>query len=238
MAVPEPVPEHHHRNVQGGAARAAVFGVSDGLVSNVGLVLGVAGSNAAPSFVRLAGLVSLVSGAFSMAAGEYLSMAAQTELLERELETERTEIRRNPQSERQELEAIYSSRDLDPAMAEQLATEMMRDPELALEAHAREELGIDPAQLGSPMGAAAASFFAFALGALIPLLPWFFAQGAAATVASVVVGVMAAVAIGVALGVVTARSPLRPAVRQLVVAGAAAAVGYVLGSLMGATTPT
>lgn len=238
MAVPEPVPEHHHRNVQGGSARAAVFGVSDGLVSNVGLVLGVAGSNAAPSFVRLAGLISLMSGAFSMAAGEYLSMTAQTELLERELEMERTEIRRNPQSEHQELAAIYSSRGLDPAMAEQLATEMMRDPELALEAHAREELGIDPAQLGSPMGAAASSFFAFALGALIPLLPWFFAQGAAATVASVVVGVMAAVAIGVALGVVTARSPLRPAVRQLVVAGAAAAVGYVLGSLMGATTPT
>lgn len=238
MAVPEPVPEHHHRNVQGGAARAAVFGVSDGLVSNVGLVLGVAGSSAAPSFVRLAGLVSLVSGAFSMAAGEYLSMTAQTELLERELEMERTEIRRNPQSERQELAAIYSSRGLDPAMAEQLATEMMRDPELALEAHAREELGIDPGQLGSPMGAAASSFFAFALGAVIPLLPWFLAQGAAATVASVVVGVMAAVAIGVALGVVTARSPLRPAVRQLVVAGAAAAVGYVLGSLMGGTTPT
>ncbi|MDQ3574674.1 MAG: VIT1/CCC1 transporter family protein [Actinomycetota bacterium] len=238
MAVPEPVPEHHHRNVQGGAARAAVFGVSDGLVSNVGLVLGVAGSSAAPSFVRLAGLISLVSGAFSMAAGEYLSMTAQTELLERELEMERTEIRRNPQSERQELAAIYSSRGLDPAMAEQLATEMMRDPELALEAHAREELGIDPGQLGSPMGAAASSFFAFALGAVIPLLPWFLAQGAAATVASVVVGVMAAVAIGVALGVVTARSPLRPAVRQLVVAGAAAAVGYVLGSLMGGTTPT
>ncbi|MDQ3569372.1 MAG: VIT1/CCC1 transporter family protein [Actinomycetota bacterium] len=238
MAVPEPVPEHHHRNVQGGAARAAVFGVSDGLVSNVGLVLGVAGSNAAPSFVRLAGLVSLVSGAFSMAAGEYLSMTAQTELLERELEMERTEIRRNPQSERQELAAIYHSRGLDPAMAEQLATEMMRDPELALEAHAREELGIDPAQLGSPLGAAASSFFAFALGAAIPLLPWFLAQGAAATVASVVMAVVAAVAIGVALGVVTARSPLRPAVRQLVVAGAAAAVGYLLGSLMGGTTPT
>ena len=238
MAAPEPVAEHHHRNIQGGAARAAVFGISDGLVSNVGLVLGVAGSSAAASFVRLAGMVNLVSAAFSMAAGEYLYMRAQTELLERELELERTEIQRNPRMERQELAAIYSSRGVDPQLAEDLATEMMRDPDLALEVHAREELGIDPDQLGSPVGAAASSFVAFALGALVPLLPWFFAEGTAATVASVVVGVLAAVGIGVALGAVTGRPPLRPALRQLLVAGAAAAVGYALGSLIGGTTPT
>ena len=238
MAVPEPVPENHHRNVQGGTVRAGVFGMSDGLVSNVGLVLGVAGSNAAPSFVRLAGMVSLVSGAFSMAAGEYLSMRAQTELLEHELDMERTEIRRNPQSEHQELAAIYASRGVNPDMAEQLATEMMRDPELALEVHAREELGIDPAQLGSPVGAAVSSFVAFALGALVPLLPWFVARGAVAAAASVIVGVVGAVGIGVALGAATGRSPFRPALRHLTVAGAAAAVGYVLGMLIGGTTPT
>ena len=238
MAVPEPVFEPHHRNIQGGAARAAVFGISDGLVSNVGLVLGVAGSNAASSFVRLAGLVSLVSGAFSMAAGEYLSMRAQAELLERELELERTEIRRNPQVERQELAALYSSRGVDPHLAEELAAEMMRDPDLALEVHAREELGIDPEQLGSPLGAAGSSFLAFAVGALVPLLPWFVAGGAGAAVASVVVGAVAAIGIGVVLGVMTGRPPLRAALRQLLVAGAAAAVGYVLGSLIGGTTPT
>jgi len=237
MAVPEPAIEHHHRNVQGGAARAAVFGISDGLVSNVGLVLGVAGSNAAPGFVRLAGVAGLVSGAFSMAAGEYLSMTAQTELLERELEMERIEIYRNPQSERQELAAIYASRGVDPDVADQLAAEMMRDPEMALEAHAREELGIDPTQLGSPVGAAASSFVAFALGALIPLLPWFVSRGAAASVASVILGVLGAVGIGAGLGAVTGRRPLRPALRHLAVAGAAAVVGYVLGSLIGVTTP-
>ena len=235
---PEPVVENHHRNVQGGAVRAAVFGVSDGLVSNVGLVLGVAGSDAAPGFVRLAGLVSLVSGAFSMAAGEYLSMRAQTELLEHELEMERTEIRRNPQSEHQELAAIYASRGVNPNMAEELATEMMRDPELALEVHAREELGIDPAQLGSPIGAASSSFVSFALGALVPLVPWFVSGGAAATVASVILGVVGAVAIGAILGAATGRTPFRPALRHLVVAGAAAAVGYGLGTLIGGTTPT
>lgn len=236
MAVPEPVAEHHHRNVQGGAARAAVFGISDGLVSNVGLVLGMAGSDATPSFVRLAGLVSLVSGAFSMAAGEYLSMRAQTELLEHELELERKEIRRNPKLERQELAAIYSSRGVDPELAEDLATEMMRDPETALDTHAREELGIDPGQLGSPVGAAVSSFFSFAVGALMPLLPWFVAIGAAATAASVVVGAAAAVFIGMALGRLTNRPPLRPALRQVLVAGAAAGVGYALGSLIGGST--
>ena len=236
--MPEPVTEHHHRNVQGGTARAAVFGISDGLVSNVGLVLGVAGSNAGPGFVRMAGLVSLFSGAFSMAAGEYVSMRAQAELLERELDQERTEIRRNPHLERQELASIYSSRGVDPDVAQELATEMMRDPELALEVHAREELGIDPGQLGSPVGAASSSFLAFAVGALLPILPWLVFEGTAATVASVVIGVVAAVAIGGLLGVLTGRSPVRPAFRQLLVAAAAAAVGYVLGSLIGGTTPT
>jgi VIT1/CCC1 family predicted Fe2+/Mn2+ transporter len=231
-----PVHEHHHRNVQGGAARAAVFGISDGLVTNVGLVLGVAGSNATPAFVRVAGLVSLVSGAFSMAAGEYVSMRAQAELLERELELERTEIIRRPESERQELAAIYSSRGIDPGVAEELAAEMMRDPEVALETHAREELGIDPEELGSPVGAAVSSFLAFGIGAVLPILPWFVVSGTAASIASVVIGVVAAIAIGVTLGFLTGRSPVRPAVRQLVVAAAAAVVGYVLGSLVGGGT--
>src|SRR3954452_13895661 len=138
--------EHHHRNVKGGAARAAVFGISDGLTTNVSLILGVAGAAATTgaSFVRLAGVAGLVAGAFSMAAGEYVSMRAQSELLERELELERREIRRRPENERRELAAIYRSRGVDPSMADEMATELMRDPEMALETHAREELGIDP----------------------------------------------------------------------------------------------
>ena len=231
-------PEHHHRNVQGGTARAAVFGISDGLVTNVGLVLGVASSNATPEFVRVAGLVSLVSGAFSMAAGEYVSMRAQADLLEHELERERQEIHRRPESERQELAAIYSSRGVDPEVAEELATEMMRDPELALETHAREELGIDPADLGSPVGAAASSFLAFAVGALLPILPWLVMEGAAASAVSVVIGVFSAICIGATLGFLTGRSPIPPALRQLAVAASAAGVGYVLGSLVGGTSVT
>jgi VIT1/CCC1 family predicted Fe2+/Mn2+ transporter len=225
--------EHHHRNVQGGAARAAVFGISDGLVSNVSLILGVAGADPAPGVVRLAGLAGLVGGAFSMAAGEYVSMKAQSELLERELELERIEISRRPESERRELAAIYRERGVAPEVADELATHMMRDPDLALETHAREELGIDPNELGSPVQAAVSSFLAFAFGALLPLVPWFVSKGNGATIASVVVGAVAAVAIGGALAAFTGRSPARSALRQLVIAAAAAAVTFGVGNAVG-----
>jgi VIT1/CCC1 family predicted Fe2+/Mn2+ transporter len=228
-----PVPEHHHRDVRGGTARAAVFGISDGLVSNVSLILGVAGADPSAGLVRLAGLAGLVGGAFSMAAGEYVSMRAQTELLERELELERVEIARRPESERRELVQLYRSRGLDRELAEHLATEMHRDPELALETHAREELGIDPGELGSPAGAASSSFAAFGAGALLPLLPWFFATGAAAVLASVVVGAVAAVLVGAALATFTGRSAVRSALRQLLFAAVPAAVTYAIGSLVG-----
>jgi VIT1/CCC1 family predicted Fe2+/Mn2+ transporter len=232
-SAPEGTHEHHHRNIQGGAVRAAVFGISDGLVSNVSLILGVAGADPAPGVVRLAGLAGLVGGAFSMAAGEYVSMKAQSELLERELELERIEIRRRPENERRELAAIYRERGVAPDVADELATHMMRDPDLALETHAREELGIDPNELGSPTQASLSSFLAFAFGALLPLLPWFVTKGAAAAVASVVIGALAAVGIGLALAAFTGRSPARSAVRQLAIAGAAAGVTYAVGNVVG-----
>jgi len=228
-----PVAEHHHRDVQGGSARAAVFGVSDGLVSNVSLILGVAGAEPAPGVVRLAGLAGLVAGAVSMAAGEYVSMRAQAELLERELDMERIELRRNPHVETAELSQIYASRGVDPDRARALAEDIMRDPELALETHAREELGINPNELGSPVRAAASSLGSFAAGALLPLLPWFFAHGTAAVVASVVLGALGAVAVGAALARFTGRSPVRSAGRQLLIAAVAATVTWLVGSLVG-----
>ncbi|MBW3669927.1 MAG: VIT1/CCC1 transporter family protein [Actinobacteria bacterium] len=228
--------EHHHRKVQGGAARAAVFGISDGLVSNVALILGVAGASPSAGIVRLAGLSGLVAGAFSMASGEYVSMRAQTELLERELEIERVEIARRPENERRELVQIYRSRGIDAELAEDLATEMHRTPQLALETHAREELGIDPDELGSPVAAAAWSFGAFATGAVLPLLPWFFTTGTAAVAASVVIGAVAAVLVGVALAWVTDRPAVRPAARQLLFASASAAVAFLVGSAVGVGT--
>jgi len=225
--------DEHHRDVQGGGARAAVFGVSDGLVTNVSLILGVAGAHPSSSVVRLTGLAGLVAGAFSMAAGEYVSMQAQRELLERELEVERQALQSSPETERQELTTIYEQRGVEPAMAQELAGEMMRDPETALETHAREELGIDPAQLGSPLQAAGASFATFALGALIPLLPWLFASGSDAILASVVVGALAAAAVGVVIGWLTGRSRVRSASRQLLLAAVAAGVTYGIGRIVG-----
>src|SRR5581483_5026006 len=221
--------EHHHRDIQGGAARAAVFGVSDGLTSNVSLILGIAGASPASGVVRLAGLAGLIAGSFSMAAGEYLSMKAQTELFEAELDLERREISRRPESERRELAAIYRSRGAAQQTADKLATEMHRDPDLALETHAREERGINPDSLGSPIKAAVSSFLSFAVGALVPLIPWFFARGTGAVLASVALGAVAAVVVGAALSRFTRRSALFSATRQLAVVAAAAVVTYGVG---------
>jgi VIT1/CCC1 family predicted Fe2+/Mn2+ transporter len=231
--VPPPPPEPHHRNVQGGAARAAVFGISDGLVSNVALILGMAGASPGAGVVRLAGLAGLIGGAVSMAAGEWVSMTAQSELLERELEMEAIELKRRPEHERRELVQIYRSRGIEAETAERLASELMRDPELALETHAREELGIDPKELGSPGGAAISSFLAFAVGAVVPLFPWFFGGGTAATVASIVLGSITALLVGAALARFTGRSVVRSSSRQFVLSAVPAAITYALGSIVG-----
>jgi vacuolar iron transporter family protein len=183
--------------------------------------------------VRLAGLAGLIGGAVSMAAGEYISMTAQAELLERELEMERIELHRRPEAERRELAEIYRSRGVDEATADQLATALSRDPELALETHAREELGIDPNALGKPVGAALSSFVTFSIGAAIPLMPYFFATGTAALVAAVVVGVAAALAVGAFLARFTGRPMGRSAARQLLFSAVPAAATYALGSAVG-----
>ncbi len=235
MQVPAHRPEHH-RDVQGGAARAAVFGVSDGLLTNVSLILGVAGAHPAAGVVRLAGLAGLVAGAFSMAAGEYVSMSAQRELIQREVAIEREELRRHPESEHRELVALYVSRGVPVGAAEEVATALSRDPELALEVHSREELGVDPGSTGSPMAAASSSFVAFALGALVPLVPWFFSSGEAAVVASIILGAVAALAVGAAVAYFTGRSYVRTALRQLGIAAVVAAVTYGIGTLVGTHT--
>lgn len=224
---------HHHRDVQGGEARAAVFGVSDGLVSNVALILGIAGASTDGSLVRLAGISGLLAGAVSMAAGEWVSVRAQNELVERELEIERRSLEENPVAETRELTAIYRERGLNPETAAELAEEIMADPEVALDVHAREELGIDPTGAGSPFLVAVASFWAFAVGALLPLLPWFFADGTGAVIGSVVLGAVAAAAVGVGIATFTERSKLRTAARQVLVAAGACSATYVIGSLLG-----
>jgi VIT1/CCC1 family predicted Fe2+/Mn2+ transporter len=230
-------PEHHHRDITGGSARAAVFGVSDGLVSNAALILGVAGGASSVSVVRLAGLAGLIAGACSMAVGEYLSVSAQVELAERELRLERHELIHNTGKEKAELVRLYESRGVKAETAEEVATALMADTDQALAVHAREELGVDPDKLGSPIRAAVASFFSFVVGAVVPLLPWLAGKGATSprVVLSMVLAAAGAVAVGWGLARFTGRPPLRVASRQLLLAAASAAIAYGVGALVGAT---
>jgi vacuolar iron transporter family protein len=213
-----------------------VFGVSDGLVSNMGLILGVAGADPAPAVVRLAGLAGLVAGAISMAAGEYNSMKVQAELLQRELAIEARELRRRPELETAELAGIYEQRGLDPADAREVAEVMMRDPDTALETHAREELGINPQNLGSPISAALASFLAFSVGAIVPLLPWFGGSGNAAKIASFGLGVGAAMVVGALIGRSTGRPLVRAVIRQMLFTIVPALVTFGIGNALGVGT--
>ena len=228
--------EHHHRNVSGGAARAAVFGVSDGLQTNIELILGVAGANSAGGFVRLAGLAGLIGGAFSMAAGEYVSMTAQIELFDRELRIEREAIATKPERERRELAAIYRSKGVDADTAERMSAQLMADPDIALETHAKEELGVDPSALGSPWLAAVSSFVSFAVGAFIPLIPWLAGRGTGAVWASLILAGIAAAGIGAALSRFTGRQWLFSALRQVAITCIAAGVTFGVGHLVGVGT--
>ncbi|MEU6401850.1 VIT1/CCC1 transporter family protein [Streptomyces sp. NPDC046985] len=222
---------HTHRDVNGGWLRPAVFGAMDGLVSNLALMTGVAGGSVGQQAIVLTGLAGLAAGAFSMAAGEYTSVASQRELVEAELDVERRELHKHPQDEEDELAALYAARGVEPALAREVARQLSKDPEQALEIHAREELGIDPGDLPSPLVAAVSSFGSFALGALLPLLPYLL--GAAALWPAVLLALLGLFACGAVVARVTARSWWYSGVRQLLLGGAAAGVTYLLGVLFG-----
>lgn len=227
--------DHMHRSVSGGLARAAVFGVSDGLVSNVSLVLGFAGSGIDNNVVRLAGIAGAVAGAASMAAGEWVSVSAQNELILRELEIERREHRVNAEAETAELAAMYEGHGMSPEQALASAREVMRSPEDALLVHAREEFGVDPTDLPSPWWAAALSLVCFLLGAAVPVIPWYVGSGEAAKIASVLAGVAGALVVGAFIGKMAERSLGRSALRQAIILLLATAVTYLIGTLFDVT---
>jgi VIT1/CCC1 family predicted Fe2+/Mn2+ transporter len=189
-------PHSGHRSVSGGLARASVFGVSDGLVSNVSLILGFAGSGVDNTVVRLAGVAGAVAGAISMAAGEWVSVTSQNDLIERELAIERRELVHNREHETEELAEIYEQHGIDPERAAAAAEDVMRRPEMALAVHAREELGVDPDDLPSAFNAAGLSLLCFLFGAFLPLVPWYVGSGSSAAWASLAIGVVAAGAVG------------------------------------------
>jgi VIT1/CCC1 family predicted Fe2+/Mn2+ transporter len=226
--------EVHHRQISGGWFRAAIFGISDGLVTNVSLILGFAGANPGHSVIRLAGLAGLVAGGFSMGSGEYLSMRAQKELLESEIEKERQALVDFPVEEQQELRQLFIDRGIEEELAERLSIDLMRDPDLALRTHTREELGIDPSATGSPWMAAISSFWAFVVGAFIPLLPWLWSTTGNQIYWSIALAGVGAAVVGGAIGWFTRRGIWRSAMRQLVIAALASAVTFAVGRLVGA----
>ena len=234
VALPHEI-DHSHADVTGGWLRPAVFGAMDGLVSNFALMAGVAGGSAAmgegTTGVVLAGLAGLAAGAFSMAAGEYTSVASQAELAEQEFENERIELRRNAEGEAKELAQIWVRRGVDLELAEAVAMQLGRNPEAALEVHAKEEIGLAPGELPNPWVAAGSSFLAFALGALIPLLPYFF--GVQVLWPSAVLSMLGLFGAGALVSRVTARSWWFSGLRQLVVGVLAAVVTYGVGTVVG-----
>lgn len=232
----EEIRRHHGSTGRSGSLRAAVFGINDGLVSNFSLVLGMAGADLGSQVVVLAGIAGLVSGAFSMAAGEYVSMRVQREVFEGAINLERREIVEEPDAERREIEVILRAQGVPREDAARIAPRVMEDPELALDLMARQELGLNPDELGSPVGAAVSSFAAFAVGALIPLLPFvLLAFGIAFWVAVALSGLCLFV-----VGALAARLSGRPAIfgglRMLLIGAAAAAVTYGIGKLFGVAT--
>jgi VIT1/CCC1 family predicted Fe2+/Mn2+ transporter len=224
----------HRAGGRSGTLRAIIFGVSDGLVSNLSLVMGVAGAASGnPGFVLLAGIAGLLAGAFSMAAGEYISMQSQRELFERQIALERAEMEAMPEEEEAELAASYRSKGFAPDEAARIAHRIFEDPETALDMLVREELGLDPDELGSPWGAAGGSFVAFAVGAVIPVIPYLFGGGQAVLFVSLGLSLVALFAVGAAVSLLTGRGAVFSGLRQLGIGLAAALVTYAIGSVIG-----
>lgn len=233
--------EGWHRNARSGTLRAVIFGVSDGLVSNLSLVMGVAGASGAAGgngdqrFILLAGIAGMVAGASSMAAGEYISMQSQRELFEHQIELERAELEAMPEEEEAELAAVYRSKGFTDEEAARIAKRLFQDRETALDTLVREELGLDPDELGSPWGAATGSFLAFSVGAVVPVVPYLAGGGPVAFVATLGFSLAALFGVGAGVSLLTGRGTLYSGARQVAIGAAAAGVTFLVGNLLGVT---
>ena len=237
-AMPTSVEEvgRRHRGLGGGTLRAAVFGVNDGLVSNTCLVMGVAGAAAAPDVILLTGVAGLLAGAFSMAAGEFISMLSQREMFEHQIAQEKDELERYPAEEAEELALIYAARGIPLKQARAISKRLIANPEKALDTLAREELGLNPDDLGSPIGAALSSFVAFAIGATLPLIPYLFGLSANGILIASSISGVALLVIGAVLSLFSGKSALWGGLRMLLIGAIAAAATYGIGSLFNVAT--
>ena len=225
--------EAWHMASRGGSLRAAVFGINDGLVSNFSLVMGFAGAEAKPEYILLAGCAGLLAGSFSMAAGEYVSVRAQRELFEQQIAMEQQELEMSPKEEEEELALIYQAKGIPEADARMMARRIVENPRTAIDTLAREELGLDPSQLGSPWVAAGSSFVAFILGAIVPVIPYIVTRGGTAFLTSASLSCLALFAVGALISIFTARGPLFSGARMLAIGLFASAITYCVGWLLG-----
>jgi VIT1/CCC1 family predicted Fe2+/Mn2+ transporter len=229
--LPDPTTPHQTR--ASGLLRPIVFGANDGLVSNLALVMGVAGANPPPGIIVLAGIAGLLAGAFSMGVGEYISVQSQRELLDYQLSFQRRQLREAPDQERRILADIYRERGFTEDDAAHFVDRVFADPEVATRLLIFEEVGLDERSIGSPWSAGISSFLAFTLGALVPLVPYLSAAGPPAFTASLLMSLGALFVLGLSISRLTRRNPLRTAVRQVLLGGVAAAVTFAVGTLVG-----
>lgn len=225
--------ERWHVSTGGGGLRAAVFGVNDGLLSNFSLVMGFAGAEAKPEYIILAGVAGLLAGSFSMAAGEYVSVRAQREVFEQQIAIEKEELEMSPKEEEEELSLIYQAKGIPEEEASRLAHRIVQNPKTAIDTLAREELGLDPGALGSPWTAATSSFFAFVIGAFVPVAPYLITVGTKAWVVSATLSFCALFSVGAVLSIFTARGPIRSGARMLGIGLLVSAITYCVGWLFG-----
>lgn len=226
--------EEQHRSIQsGGNLRAAVFGVNDGLLSNASLILGVAGAQMDPHFILISGVAGLLAGACSMGSGEYVSVRSQREMLEYQLSLEKHELDTYPEEEAAELALIYEARGLPKAEAERMAHLLIQNPEKALDTLAREELGVNPDELGSPWGAAIASFVSFTVGAFVPLIPFIFFHTSFNLEIAIGLTGLALFSVGATISLFTQRNPWWSGMRTLIIGLAAGGFTYFIGTLFG-----
>jgi VIT1/CCC1 family predicted Fe2+/Mn2+ transporter len=229
----EQVGGRHRGAGSSGTLRAAVFGVNDGLVSNTSLIMGVAGATHEPGLILTSGIAGLLAGALSMAAGEYVSMRSQREMYEYQIGLEREELNEYPEEEAEELALIYNARGMEMDEARGVARKLLSDPVHALDTLAREELGLNPDDLGSPWGAAIFSFLAFTAGALIPLAPFLLKPGTLALPGAALLAGASLFAVGAALSLFTGRGALSGGLRMLLIGSASALATYGIGTLLG-----
>lgn len=228
-----------HKHTGSGAAsnlRAAIFGVNDGLISNASLILGIAGANANQHFIILAGVAGLLAGACSMGAGEYISVRTQREIFEYQIAIEKQELEEYPEEETEELSLIYQARGIPKGEAEKLAKIMIDNPETGLNALAREELGLNPEDLVSPIGAMLSSFFSFAFGATVPLIPFLMGTSSMNLLISIGLSAVTLFLIGAILSLFTNRNPFYLGIRMLSIGCAAGALTFAIGKLIGVAT--